>query len=169
MFILTFLGSYFLLSLAYGFYLARAESPVFYPDYITHQVAVQSAAVLDAVGYTTEIAPYPGEASAKLTVNGQFLVRVVEGCNGMSVIILFCAFVLSFFNGWGKTFLFIVVGSLAIYVVNVLRIAALAVAVYEFPEHISLLHEIAFPAVIYGLVFMLWIFWVSRFKKVVNA
>ena len=163
-FILTFLGSYFLLSLLYGFYLKVDESTVFYPDFITHQVALQSAAVVDFLGYNTQIARYPGENTVKLIVNGRFLVRVVEGCNGMSIIILFCAFVLSFFNGWARTLFFILVGGLAIYIMNVLRIAALALAVYEYPAYTNFMHEIAFPVVIYGFVFLLWVFWVSRFK-----
>ena len=166
LFILTFLGSYSILSLLYGFYLKQAASQVFYPDYITHQVAVQTAAIVDFLGYGVQIAPYPGEASVKVVVNGQFLIRVVEGCNGMSVIILFCAFVLSFFNGWPRTLLFLLMGILSIYIINVLRIAALALAVYKYPRYVLFLHEIAFPAVIYGFVFLLWVFWVSRFKRV---
>ncbi len=163
-FILTFLGTYFILSLVYGWYIKQASSPIFYPDYITHAVAVQSAGVINFLGYSTQIAPFPGEASVKLMVNGHFLIRVVEGCNGMSVIILFCSFVLSFFNGWVKTLLFMLAGAVAVYVINVLRISFLALSLYHYPQFTNFLHEIAFPAVIYGFVFLLWVFWVSRFK-----
>ena len=165
LFILTFLGTYFVLSLVYGLYLKQAKSQVLYPDYLTHQVAQHSSALINFLGYDAHIEPFPGEASAKLMVEGHFLIRVVEGCNSMSVIILFCAFVLAFFNGWAKTLIFIALGSLAIYLINIIRIVSLALAVYEYPQYTSFMHQIAFPVAIYGFVFLLWVLWVNNFKR----
>jgi exosortase family protein XrtF len=51
-----------------------------------------------------------------------------------------------------------------IHVLNITRIALLMVAFYNFPEANFILHDILFPLVIYGTVFILWIIWVNKFS-----
>lgn len=96
--------------------------------------------------------------------NQQSVARMIEGCNAISVIILFASFVISFSGKWKTTFLFILGGSIFIYILNVIRIALLCLALYRFPEYQSLLHEIIFPLFIYGVVFFLWVVWVNKFS-----
>lgn len=164
-FILTFLGSYFLLALVYQGYLKFGASDVYYPDYITHLVAQQSEAVINAFGYESVVEPHPDEASMKLYINGNYLARVVEGCNAISVMILFVAFIIAFFDTWKSTLLYILAGTALIYGLNIFRIAFLCIGIFEFPEQYHLLHGILFPLVIYGIVFLLWIVWVNRFSR----
>lgn len=163
-FILTFLGTYIILTLLYSMYLEQAESQLYYPDYITHVVAQQCNWLLNAIGYQTMILPHAEEAAMKLMVNDQLMARVVEGCNSVSVIILFWSFVLAFYNGLKRTLVFILLGSVAIYLINIFRIVLLVMAIYEYPEYTEFLHTIIFPAVIYGFVFLLWLYWVAIFK-----
>ena len=91
-----------MLSMIYGFYLRTAASETYYPEYITHQVAVQSEWLVNFLGYDATIEPHPDEASMKLSVENVFVSRIVEGCNAISVIILFIAFVVAFFQGWRR-------------------------------------------------------------------
>ncbi|XCF07224.1 exosortase family protein XrtF [Tamlana crocina] len=165
-FILTFLLVYGMLSVAYKFYLQFSDGSKFYPDYVTHLVAKQSGALLEAFGYNTEVLPHPNEPSLKLLVNGNYLARVVEGCNSLSVMILFLSFIVAFSGKWKTTFFYILSGSVLIYSVNLLRIALLSMGLYHYPEYEDLLHTVIFPGIIYGMVFLLWIFWVNRFSKI---
>ena len=151
-----------MLTFCYNLYLKHAASQEFYPEYITHVVAVQSSEVVTWFGYDSHIEPHPHEASMKLWVNEKYLSRIVEGCNSVSVMILFVSFVLAFFNGWGRTLLFILLGVVIIYVLNIFRIAFLVIGLYEHPEYRDLLHDVIFPAVIYGIVFLLWLYWVNK-------
>ncbi|MEH6406684.1 MAG: exosortase family protein XrtF [Leeuwenhoekiella sp.] len=164
-FILTFLGTYLLLSLVYMTYLKVGSSTQFYPDYITHEVALQCRWLVEKMGFNAVIEPHETEASMKLFVENYFVVRVVEGCNSASIIILFAAFVLSFFKGYKRTLLFIFLGSISIYVINIIRIAIIAIALYKYPQYAEFLHSIVFPAVIYGYIFLLWVLWVVRLNK----
>lgn len=163
-FILTFLGTYIVLTLLYSYYLRHADGELYYPDYITQKVAQQCKWLLNIFGYKAQILPHPDEAAIKLMLNHRFLARVVEGCNSVSVIILFWAFVVSFYNGLKKTLLFILLGSVGIYVINIMRIVFLVVAIYEYPQYTEFLHSIIFPAIIYGFVFLLWLYWINIFK-----
>ena len=97
-----------------------------------------------------------------LNMNGRYLASIIEGCNAISIIILFIAFIVAFAKGFKKTFFFIFVGSLLIYVVNVLRIVILAIALYHYPNQEKLLHGVVFPGIIYGMVFLLWMLWIKK-------
>jgi len=164
-FIVIFLGSYFIFSLFYNIYLELSNSEVYYPDFFTYLVSVQSKAVIETLGYSSFITPHEAEASMKLFINNYFLVRVVEGCNSISIIILFISFILSFFAGLKLTFLYILSGSVIIYIMNIVRIAILTVGIYKYPQHAELLHSIIFPLIIYGTVFILWLIWVRIFSR----
>ncbi|MEP1488841.1 MAG: exosortase family protein XrtF [Algibacter sp.] len=164
-FIGVFLVVYIALSIAYKFYLQFSDGSKFYPDYMTHLVAKQSESLLNTFGYSAEVVPHPDEASMKLRVNGYYLARIIEGCNSISVIILFVSFVIAFSGRLKETILFVLSGSVLLYTVNLARIVFLSMGLYHFPNKSGFLHSVVFPSIIYGMVFLLWIFWVNRFSK----
>ncbi|MGB5417592.1 exosortase family protein XrtF [Algibacter sp.] len=164
-FILTFLLVYGVLSFVYKFYLQFSDGSKFYPDYFTHLVSIQTENVLNALGYNAQVIPHPNEPSMKVILNGEFLARIIEGCNGISVIILFLSFIAAFSGKLKTTFFYVLSGSVLIYAVNLIRIVLLTVGLYHYPEYEDVLHTVIFPGIIYGMVFLLWIFWVNRFSK----
>lgn len=161
-FLVLFLGTYVVLSLMYNGYLHFGKSERYYPDPITHLVAKQTSVLTSSFGYKAEIVPHESEASMKLIINDRYLARIVEGCNALSVIALFIAFIISFHQKWKPTLLYIFVGAVLIYCANLFRIVLLAIALYEYPQHEEILHGVVFPAIIYGMVFLLWVLWVRR-------
>lgn len=164
-FIITFLTVYTVFALVYKFYLQYAATSVYYPDYFTHMVAKQSEALLNVMAHPTQVVPHPDEPSLKLILKGQYLARVIEGCNGISVIILFLSFIIAFASSFKATLMYIFAGSVLIHSVNVLRIVLLSIGLYHYPEYEAILHTVIFPAVIYGIVFILWVVWVNQFSN----
>jgi len=164
-FILTFLLVYAVLSFSYKFYLDFSEDSKYYPDYITNLTAKQSQLVISSIGYDSSVVPHEAERSMKLIVNNKFVARVVEGCNSISVIILFISFIIAFAGTWKRTLFYILAGSVLIYSVNLIRIAILSIGLYHYPWRREILHTIIFPMIIYGIVFILWMVWVRRFTK----
>ena len=160
-----FLGSYLVFTLIYNLYLEFFRSPVYYPDYFTHLVAKQSEALISSFGYNAQILPHQSELSMKLIVNDAYLARIVEGCNAISIIILFASFVLSFFGKLKLTLLYLLASAAIIYAMNIIRIAILAIGIYEYPEYTDFLHSIIFPLIIYGTVFILWLIWVRIYSR----
>ncbi len=132
---------------------------------MTHLVAKQSESLLNTFGYNAQVLPHPTEPSMKLIINDFYLARVIEGCNSISVIILFLSFIVAFASKFKTTFFYILSGSVLIYSVNLLRIVLLTIGLYHYPNQKDIFHTVIFPAIIYGLVFLLWIFWVNRFSK----
>lgn len=95
---------------------------------------------------------------------------MVEGCNAISVIILFVAFIFAFYKGT-KTFVFIALSLLILYIMNVLRIVGLNIISRDYHEYNKIGHDYVFPAVIYGSVVVLWLVWIKFFAlkmKILN-
>lgn len=168
-FIFTFLGTYLLLAFLYNIYLTYFDSPAYYPDYLTHLVALQSEAVVGALGYDVDIRSGFPEATMHLLVNGKFVARIIEGCNAASIIILFVSFMLAFFGDLKPTLLYTLAGAVIIYVTNIFRIGLMAIGIYEYPQYAHFLHSIAFPLVIYGAVFLLWVVWIIIYSKQIKT
>ena len=156
---------YALLSVVYKLYLQYSDGSKFYPDYMTNLVSLQIETLLNSFGYQTQVVPHPAEPSMKLILNGKYLARIIEGCNSISVVILFLSFIVAFSGKLKTTFFYILSGSVLIYAVNLLRIVILTLGLYHYPEYSDVLHTVIFPGIIYGMVFLLWIFWVNRFSK----
>ncbi|KGL58627.1 exosortase family protein XrtF [Polaribacter sp. Hel1_85] len=166
-FLIKFFITYFLLVTIYDTYLQKSQQKdnVYKTSSITTAVANQTVKVLDVFGYRVDAVQNESEMSVKLIIEGKYTARVIEGCNSISLIILFVSFIIAFSGSIKATFLFSVFGSIFIYVVNVIRIAFLTVLIYKFPNQIGILHDLLFPAIIYGTVFLLWVVWVNKFSN----
>ena len=165
-FIITFLLIYAVLSVAYKLYLDYSTGTIYYPDYFTNLVAKQSNALFEILGYNAEVVKHPYEPSMKVILENKFVSRVVEGCNSISVIILFVSFVIAFADKFKSTLIYMLAGSVLIYSVNLFRIVILSIGLYHYPWRRDILHTIIFPLIIYGMVFLLWIIWVRRYSKI---
>ena len=134
-------------------------------DSITRMVSDNTEQVMQLFNDQSYIEESTKHPYMKLFFNTKYVARIVEGCNAISVIILFISFVVSFAGKLKATVLFIFGGSLLIYVLNVLRIAALSALIFYFPKQEPFLHGVLFPLYIYGVVFMLWLIWVRNFSR----
>lgn len=161
-FIALFFGVYIGLSLVYGLYLNYFSQDQTRPDPATHLVAQQSSWLINKAGYNAAVIPDTYAPHMNLFVENQKVAIVVEGCNAISILILFASFIIAFAKSFKKTLLFILCSISLIYLINIVRIAILAIAIFELPEYATVLHGVVFPGIIYGLVVLLWIYWVRK-------
>ncbi|WP_296386077.1 exosortase family protein XrtF [Winogradskyella sp.] len=164
-FIVIFLAVYGVLTIGYNLYLNLSDGSKFYPDYLTNLVAKQSNSLLNGIGYEANTVAHANEPSMKIIINGKFVARVIEGCNAISIIILFLSFVIAFADKFKMTLIYCFAGSIIIYAFNLIRIVILSVGLYHYPWRREVLHTVIFPMLIYGTVFLLWMVWVNRFSK----
>ncbi len=133
---------------------------------MTKTVANHVQLVSEMLGYNAFVVQNEEELSMKLILNGNYVSRIIEGCNSLSIIILFVSFLIAFSGSIKATILFGLFGSILIYLVNILRIIALSQLYYKYPKYQEYLHDLLFPAIIYGLVFILWITWVKFYSNI---
>ncbi|NPA46865.1 MAG: exosortase family protein XrtF [Chlorobi bacterium] len=102
-------------------------------------------------------------------IGENWAAKIVEGCNGMSIIILFISFVWAFPASWRDKILFGLGGSLLIWLVNIGRIALLGWIYYRRPAYFDIIHRVFFPGIMYGTVIVLWIVWASRVRNFTHS
>ena len=167
LFLIRFFVTYFILFGTYSFYLNKTKQKegVFSCSPITKTVANQTKTLLSLFDYEVETLQHTDEMSMKVILNNTYVSRVIEGCNSISIIILFIAFIVAFRGGIKETIIFGVIGSIIIYGVNIVRISFLTAMIYEYQHYQDVFHNIVFPLIIYGTTFLLWIVWVHKFSN----
>ena len=165
LFLVNFFVTYFIGLALYNIYLNTFQNKMigFECDPITVSVADLTCNGIQYLGFSSFYEPHATEFSLNLFVDNVLLVRIIEGCNAISVIVLFVAFVVAFRTRFLPTLLFVVVGSLLIYYFNIIRIVGIVVGMQQYPSLTGFLHDILFPVIIYGFVFLLWVIWVNYF------
>lgn len=158
--LVRFLVLYLVFLAGYQFYLHYFQGTGLDP--VSKWVAFQSAKIQDFLGYKTVLVDQAKYETTWFYVRDQFVSRMVEGCNAISVMILFLAFVFAFYKG-KKTFVFAFLGLVFLHIMNVLRIAGLNILVIEYPKYTKIGHDYFFPAIIYGSVVLLWMIWIKYF------
>lgn len=166
---LLFLGKFFLtymlLTFLYQLYLRSFDAATFEPDGFTTLVSKNVKSVLQFLDYDVSMELHGKEPSYRMFIGDDSVVRIVEGCNAVSVVILFVAFIVAFSGNLKKMLLFILGGILLIHILNLLRIVALIIGLIKFPEYEHVMHDIIFPLFIYGVVFGLWVIWINKYSK----
>ncbi len=163
-FLAKFFGTYALLTVLYTVYLRPYEFRGSV-DPVTFAVARQSQGAIGMMGANSQVIPEPGKPWVRLTYYNRYVARIVEGCNAVSVMILFASFVVAFAGKFIATGLFILGGVIVIYLLNIVRIALLCAALFYWPDQEHLLHGVVFPLAIYSVVFLLWVVWVNKFSN----
>ena len=159
--LLRFLATYLGLILLYQFYLNLYSDAA--ADPLTKIIAEQSTFCMNKMGYNTQLIESTEKSGLYFYINNIWATTMIEGCNAVSIMILYLAFIFTFYKGL-QTFWFAVLGLVFLYVVNVTRIALINIVYMELsPEHFKIAHDYAFPAIIYGGVVFLWIIWIKFF------
>lgn len=158
--LLRFIIIYLVLLFAYQFFLNSFEKEGLDP--FSRLIAEQVRHIQNSIGYPTQLYNDVKGEQVYFYVKNEYPTRMVEGCNAVSVMILFVAFVFAFYKG-KKTFFFVLIGLVLLYIMNVLRIVGLNLVVLDYKEYSKMTHDYIFPAVIYGTVVILWLIWIKFF------
>lgn len=169
-FLVKFFISYLIMVSLYSIYLNNVQKKqnIYSCAPVTVTVAKQTTIMIELLGYEAETKQHQDELSLKILINGNYVSRVIEGCNSVSIIILFLAFIIAFSGSVKSTIIYGFVGSFLIYATNIFRIAVLSIGILEYPKYQEILHSLVFPAIIYGMVFLLWVIWVNKFSNLNN-
>ncbi|MGB0897128.1 MAG: exosortase family protein XrtF [Flavobacteriaceae bacterium] len=163
--VIKFLGvftmCYVVLYALYTVYLKLCSSP----DRFTIIVAEQCTYLIDLLGYTTRSEINTNYNHIRLFINDIHIAGVAEGCNAISIIILFTSFIIAFAKDIKQTALYILFGIFVIHLINIIRIVLLIICIHHYPSLSEALHSYIFPGIIYCCVFILWVFWVKSFKS----
>ncbi|MGG7034790.1 MAG: exosortase family protein XrtF [Flavobacterium sp.] len=155
---------YVILAFLYKMYLNEFNQNIPVMDDFSVMVSNQSAFVLNKLKGEEVASLENTPFYIKFFYNHNYVANITEGCNVLSIIILFISFIIAFTGKLKHTIGFIIGGSLLIYIINILRISFLILLIYYFPQMQNFWHNVVFPLIIYGLVLILWIVWIKKFS-----
>ena len=161
-FLVRFIGAFALLTFFYTSYLDLYDSL----DPLSLSITRQVTEILVFMGFEGSaytlgaMAPY-----ADIYCNEMGVMRIIEGCNAVSVMILFLAFLIAFTAPWKKYLWFTPLGIAILYLANIVRIVMIGVVQLKMPDYTPFVHDYAFPAVIYGTTVLLWLWWVKKIAR----
>lgn len=166
-FIAKFFGVYIILTILYTLYLEPYVYEQHIADPITTWMSGSAVGLAKLFGFHAEHIQIEGEVWRRFILDHQYVARVNEGCNAVSVMIIFVSFIIAFSRGFARTILYIIAGLLIMIVSNIARIFLLCWVFRYHPSYAQMSHDYLFPAIIYGTVVVLWLIWVQffAFKK----
>lgn len=140
------------------------------PDPYSIFVADSVVSVQQFLGFQSLNKIDPSNPWIWVMLNHKWASYINEGCNAISIMIMFVAFIIAFSKGFIKTTLFIVGGLFVIQLMNIARIVLLNWIFVYHDEYGKAAHDYLFPAIIYGTIVVLWIVWVKFFAlKIENT
>jgi len=158
-FLIRFVLIYLVGNITYGFYISK-----FLPkaDPATHSISVLSTDILALCGEPVRYWAHAEHPATSIVKNDKPVLSVYEGCNGVNTLIVFASFLLAL-GPYGRSMAwFLPLGLGTIYLANVGRILVLyAVALYQ-PHALYFIHKYLLTAVLFGIIFLLWIWWVKK-------
>lgn len=166
LFLIKFFGAYILGVLIYNNYLQGfTQSLDTFSSVVTEQVASLLSLTLPEITtfYSCE------SPIAKVEYYNVPIVSITEGCNAISVMILFVAFLIAFKGALKNYLWFVPMGIFVLYVSNIIRIYMIGMILLYYPDYVNLAHDFLFPGIIYGTTFLLWVIWIKYFTDNVQA
>ncbi|MDD3771131.1 MAG: exosortase family protein XrtF [Weeksellaceae bacterium] len=162
LFLLKFVLVGFVLVIVYNLYLNHYHSRNL-PDPYSKFIATCTVSTLETAGFESMQLDDEKKPWVWVGIDGKWASYINEGCNAVSIMIIFISFVVAFSTTWKPTTLYILAGLAVIQIMNVLRIAWLNYIFIYHEEYKKIAHDYLFPAIIYGTIVVLWIIWVKFF------
>ncbi len=118
---------------------------------------------LEGLGYN--LLPNNSIYQYHMGIEGTSGVVIGNPCDGLSLFILFAAFLIVFDGNWLFKLFFSLVGITLIHALNVIRVVSLALIVKYYPETLDFHHSYTFTLFVYSFIFLLWMLRIKIFQK----
>lgn len=122
----------------------------------TGGIATISAAVLNVLGQGIT-------QNGTVLTGSRFAVNIRNGCNGVEALIIFVAAVLAFPATWRSRVIGLALGTLAIQVINLVRVVALFLTGAYIPKLFESSHTVIWQSIVILCAVLLWIYWANRY------
>lgn len=158
-----FFIAYIILTVIYSQYLQPYLEVQKIADPFTAWVSESVSTLMNAFGFNSETQQFSDENYMRFYLEGNYISIINEGCNALSIMIIYVSFIIAFSQKWLTTILYALGGVILLHITNIIRIAILNYVFAYYPDYAEMSHDILFPAIIYGMVVILWLIWIKFF------
>lgn len=126
--------------------------------WLSVNIAAASAGLLRGLGFAATV----GADTSLLLMGGRPAVIVGAPCDGLVLYALFAGFIIAFPAPLRPKLWFIPLGVLVLYLLNIVRVGALALNQHYAHQSVDFNHHYTFSFVVYVCICLLWMWWVRR-------
>jgi exosortase H (IPTLxxWG-CTERM-specific) len=130
-----------------------------------HAVEPFTAGIARTSGAALRLLGQPVTMNGTVISSPRFAVNIRNGCNGVEAMLIFLAAVLAFPAPWRSRLAGLVLGILAIQIVNLVRVVALFLTGVYFPKLFDTSHTVIWQTIVILSGVLLWIYWANRFAQ----
>lgn len=137
--------------------------------WLTSKVTSCTKIGLNVLGYDTSYNRKDRDTNYSekyIYINNQPVVSVADPCNGLELIALFIGFLLAFPGPWKWKVIFMSIGSVIIFIINVIREIVLALNYKYFQQTFDFNHKYTYVFIVYLIIFLIWRFWLNKWSAI---
>jgi len=128
-----------------------------------HLIVPFTAGVARAGGFLLDLCGQHVQMSGTVIRNARFAVNIENGCNGVETMLIFFSAVLAFPATWKARGIGLLLGLVAIQVINLVRVVALFLTGVYLPRFFANSHTVVWQTIVILCGVLLWILWAQRF------
>jgi len=128
-----------------------------------HVIEPFTGAIAKASGATLKLLGQGTVMQGTVIRNSRFAVNIKNGCNGVEAMLIYFAAVLAFPAPWKSRLTGVVLGFVAIQLVNLVRVVALFLTGVYFPKLFDSSHTVVWQTIVILSGVVLWIVWANKF------
>ena len=128
-----------------------------------------TAAIARVSGWLLNLLGQDVNMSGTAIYGGGFAVDIKNGCNGLETVIIFVAAVLSFPATLKARGIGLALGTIAIQVVNLVRVVALFLTGTYLPNLFDNSHTVVWQTIVIVFGVLLWMYWANRYALPVKV
>jgi len=153
---------FLILILLFSFLLSLEPIKQYFYDPFTSLIASQAAWILKALGLNVY--------ASDIIISGEgFSVKILANCNAIFEIMLFLSAVIAFPALLKEKLVGGILGSIFIYLLNLLRVVILFMIGVYSPQFFEETHIYVSQSIFIVMVAMFWLFWVGKWVRSVPA
>ena len=96
-------------------------------------------------------------------LNEHRLIALATSCNGLALFPLFSCFIFATHGHWKRKWVYVIIGCILIYHVNIVRVIGLLLVKIYSPESLDFNHKYTFTVLVYSFIFYLWYLWINYY------
>jgi len=160
--ILRFCVLFLILILVFSFLLSLEPIKHYFYDPFTFFIASQAAWILNTLGLNVY--------ASDIIISGEgFSVKILANCNAIFEIMLFLSAVIAFPALLKEKLVGGILGSIFIYLLNLIRVVGLFLIGVYSPQFFEETHIYVSQSIFIVMVAMFWLFWVGKWVRSVPA
>lgn len=128
-------------------------------EWVVRQTSSATKIILESLGHEVF-----DDGNRTIGIVGSGGLWIGDSCNAITIIALFAGIIIIVSGIWWKKIIFILLGAISIWILNVFRMVFLAIINLESQALTEFNHTYTFTIIMYAYIIFLWYWWIKKYS-----